>query len=42
MAANGFNTSFGAQPQPSLGSTLTADRKNPSEYKKIFCAYHTT
>lgn len=42
MSTSGFNTSFGVQPQNSLGNTLTSEKKSIPEYKKIFCAYHTT
>ena len=34
-----FNTSFGTGQ---FGATSGSDRKGQNEYKKIFCAYHST
>ncbi len=42
MTATGFNTSFGAPQYANLNSSLTSERKAQPEYKKIFCAYHST
>jgi hypothetical protein len=42
MAANGFNASFGLNNQYIPINALGSDKKNQTEYKKIFCAYHST
>lgn len=39
----GFNTSFGmGSNQYSTFNNPPVDKKNASEYKKIFCAYHSS
>ncbi len=41
MATTGFNTSFGGSQYNHLGNSLGSDKKAQTEYKKIFCAYHS-
>jgi hypothetical protein len=42
MSGSGFNTSFGTGQFANLGASLGPERKQQPEYKKIFCAYHST
>ena len=41
---SGFNTSFGmtSNQYSNFNNTGGTDKKNASEYKKIFCAYHSS
>jgi hypothetical protein len=43
MAASGFNASFGGSNQYGLlNNSQGSDKKGQGDYKKIFCAYHST
>lgn len=43
MATSGFNASFGnGNHYGALNNSQGSDKKGQSEYKKIFCAYHST
>jgi hypothetical protein len=42
MASSGFNASFGTGNQYGLINSQGSDKKGQGEYKKIFCAYHST
>lgn len=42
MSGTGFNTSFGTGHFAAAGTSSGAERKQQVEYKKIFCAYHST
>lgn len=42
MSSSLFNASFGTGQFINLSTSAGSERKNHQEYKKIFCAYHST